>query len=123
MAYLIRMRRFRPGEQIPSVRSLSAQAHINYNTVTRAYHDLEANGLIVSIRGRGMYVNRELPQEEGVSTVEADNLLADVVRQYRNAGMAFDEIKQHVAELVDRAAKEADASAERKMGYYDDASY
>ena len=41
IAHLIRTGYFSPGEQLPSVRSLAADAKINYNTVTRAYRDLE----------------------------------------------------------------------------------
>lgn len=56
MAYLIRTGHFQAGEQLPSVRSLAADAKINYNTVTKAYRDLELSGLIASIRGRGCFI-------------------------------------------------------------------
>ena len=44
--FLIRSGSLKEGEQLPSVRSLAAQAHINYNTVARAYRDLELAGLV-----------------------------------------------------------------------------
>ena len=58
IAYLIKTGFFQPGEQLPSVRSMAAEAKINYNTVTKAYRDLELSSLIVSIRGRGMFVQK-----------------------------------------------------------------
>ena len=58
IAYLIRTGFFAAGDQLPSVRSLAADASINYNTVTKAYRDLELSRLIVSVRGRGMFVQK-----------------------------------------------------------------
>ena len=39
MAYLIRTGRFKGGDPLPSIRSLSAAAATNYGTATRAYRD------------------------------------------------------------------------------------
>ena len=41
LTYLIRSGALKEGEQLPGVRNLAAQAHINYNTVSRAYRDLQ----------------------------------------------------------------------------------
>ena len=60
ITYLIRTGYFAPGQQLPSIRSLSAEAKINYSTVTKAYRELELAGLIVMVRGRGMYVQKNL---------------------------------------------------------------
>lgn len=43
---------------------MAAEAKINYNTVTKAYRDLELSGLAVSARGRGMFVQRNISLEE-----------------------------------------------------------
>ena len=46
----------RPGDLVPSVRELSKQLVVNPNTVARAYRDLQAEGLLESVRGMGLQV-------------------------------------------------------------------
>ena len=43
--------RYLPGEKLPSVRELAAEAGINPNTVQRAFSELEREGLIYTQRG------------------------------------------------------------------------
>ncbi len=44
-------------EQLPSVRELSVSLTVNPNTVQRAYKDLESEGVIYSIKGKGSFVS------------------------------------------------------------------
>ena len=46
-----------PDEKLPSVRSLATQLAINPNTTQRAYAELEAEGYIYSVAGRGSFVS------------------------------------------------------------------
>ncbi len=43
------------GERLPSVRELAAELAINPNTIQRAYRELEAEGFIYSIAGKGSF--------------------------------------------------------------------
>ncbi len=45
-----------PGEKLPSVRSLATQLAINPNTIQRAYSELETEGYVYSVSGRGSFV-------------------------------------------------------------------
>lgn len=45
-----------PNEKLPSVRELAASLAINPNTIQRAYRELEAEGYICSVPGRGSFV-------------------------------------------------------------------
>ena len=45
-----------PGEKLPSVRELAAELAINPNTIQRAYRELEAEGWIASVSGKGSFV-------------------------------------------------------------------
>ena len=45
-----------PGEKLPSVRELAAELTINPNTIQRAYRQLESEGWISSIQGKGCFV-------------------------------------------------------------------
>ena len=46
----------RPGDALPSVREVAAHHAINPMTVSKAYSQLEAEGLLVRLRGKGMVV-------------------------------------------------------------------
>jgi len=45
-----------PGDKLPSVRALAGQLSINPNTIQRAYAELEAEGYVVSVTGKGNFV-------------------------------------------------------------------
>ena len=51
-----------PGEQLPSVRELSAMLSVNPNTIQRSYPELERTGWIISQPGKGSFVAPR-PQE------------------------------------------------------------
>ena len=57
-----------PGDKLPSVRELASQLAINPNTIQRAYRQLEMDGWIATVPGKGCFVcgsdarNRELEQ-------------------------------------------------------------
>ncbi len=49
------------GDQLPTVRELAAELVINPNTVARAYRQLERDGVLESVRGRGTFVRTGQP--------------------------------------------------------------
>ena len=53
---------FEPGSQLPSVRQLSAELSINPNTVQRAYTELEREGILYSVKGRGCFISQDVAQ-------------------------------------------------------------
>lgn len=46
----------KPGDKLPTVRGLASELAINPNTIQRAYRELEAEGYIYSIPGKGSFV-------------------------------------------------------------------
>lgn len=46
-----------PGEQLPSVRELATQLAINPNTIHRSYRELEIQGWIATVPGKGCFVS------------------------------------------------------------------
>ena len=50
---------FPPGERLPSVRDIAAQAGVNPNTMQRAFSELEREGLVYSQRTSGRCVTEE----------------------------------------------------------------
>ena len=62
----------RPGDKLPSVRELAAELAINPNTIQRSYRQLEMEGWIVTVPGKGCFVCND----ERVAEEEKKQLLA-----------------------------------------------
>ena len=56
IAYLINDGTLAPGDKLPTVRGLASEISINYNTVSKVYINLEHDGDVESVRGRGVFV-------------------------------------------------------------------
>ena len=88
-----------PDSQMPSVRSLATELSINPNTIQRAYAELERNGFIYSVKGRGSFVGsisrlreqkcRELEEKVAGLAVEAKSLGMDKTAFVRMAEEQF----------------------------------
>lgn len=50
--------RLRPGEPLPSLRPLAEELRINRNTIAKAYAELETQGIIETIPGKGYFVKQ-----------------------------------------------------------------
>ena len=64
---MIRKGELKENDQLPSVRTLSKELKISALTVKKAYDNLEEEGFVVTVHGKGTYVsanNRELLLEE-----------------------------------------------------------
>ena len=83
------------GSRLPSVRELAGQLAINPNTIQRAYMELERQGYIYSVKGKGSFVaeaNRNLLREERQKEVEAD--LENAIQKGRSGGLSDDELRE-----------------------------
>jgi len=54
----------KPGDQLPTIREVAVQARVNRNTVSRAYLELEHQGLVRSRQGSGCFVTDAGPNLE-----------------------------------------------------------
>ena len=79
------------GEKLPSVRELAAQLVINPNTIQRAYRELEAEGYIISIPGKGSYANIRSQVDEGRKK-ELLASLDEIVTELLFLGVTVDEL-------------------------------
>lgn len=106
IAYLIGSGEYKAGDQLPTVRSLAVDLDISYNTVNRAYMDLEREGYITTRKGRGTFVaeRREVGADRAADTA-VELVIDDMIRACANAGMDDDDIVTLVqARLARRVA-------------------
>ena len=85
------------GEKLPSVRELSTQLTINPNTIQRAYRELETEGYICSVAGRGSYVCAQIPDDPA----RQDTLLQQfdaAVQELLYLGMRSEELRRRIPE-------------------------
>ena len=81
------------GEALPSMRLLAKELRISVITTKRAYEELEREGFIVTMTGRGSFVaaqNAELFREEQRQRMEAH--LSDAVAAAKLGGVTVDEV-------------------------------
>ena len=55
----ILLRKWKPGDRIPSVREMAVNIEVNPNTVMRTYNYLQDNGIIFNKRGIGYFVSED----------------------------------------------------------------
>ena len=94
------------GDQLPTVRALAVSLDISYNTVNRAYMDLEREGYITTRKGRGTFVaeRREVGADRAAD-VAIELAIDDTIRACSHAGMDDEDIVALVkARLARRAA-------------------
>ena len=80
-----------PGEKLPSVRDLAAQLSINPNTIQRAYGELETEGFVYSVTGRGTFV-AEGDTQSAVRRREVADKVKPMLEELKNLGMSREEL-------------------------------
>lgn len=83
------------GEPLPSIRKLAQSLQISVITTKRAYDELEREGLIDTVGGKGTFVaspSREFLREKRLAAVEAH--LRNALREAEGAGMGDGELRE-----------------------------
>ena len=86
-----------PDEKLPSVRELASQLVINPNTLQRAYRELEQEGYIISIPGKGSYANLSAQVDEGRKK-ELLTAMDEIVAELLYLGVTPDELDRRIRE-------------------------
>ena len=93
--------KMKQGEYLPSIRSLAKDLKISVITTMKAYEQLEAEGLVTGVQGKGFYVNAQDSQmlrEQHLRKVEA--CLTEAIQAARIAGMTGQELKETLEALM-----------------------
>jgi len=93
-----------PGDPLPTVRQLATDLGINLNTVARAYRQLEVDGLVTAVRGRGTVVKAARETTREAEETVKERLVAEVRNLLANARLAGLS-RQQTQEVVSREAE------------------
>ncbi len=89
------------GEALPSIRALAAELQVSVITTKRAYEELEKEGLIHSVSGKGFYVsenNMSYLKEKQYMVLEGR--LGEMLMECKRAGMNKGDILEMVETLL-----------------------
>ncbi len=91
------------GDKLPSVRELASELAINPNTIQRAYRELEADGWIASVSGKGSFVCGA-PRQENPETDALWQELDAVTAKLIQSGTSRQAILQYLKQGGDTDA-------------------
>ncbi len=119
--YAIAEESLRPGQLLPSVRTLSVQLALNPNTVARAYQQLQSEGVLELLRGRGVAVCQGATKvcKESRRTLIADRLRS-VLTEALHGGLTTNEIEDLVKKQLRQLAATVNTIASDVMARSDD---
>lgn len=89
----------KPDEKIPSVRDMAQLMSINPNTIQRAYRELEGEGYVYQVIGKGTFVAAAVI---GQNQPKIEALMKEVLKLYRELiylGITKEEIQSHLDKL------------------------
>jgi len=83
------------GAPLPSIRKLAHELQVSVITTKRAYEELDREGLIDTVGGKGTFVatqNQEFMREKRMKVVE--NMLAEALSEARMLGIRYEELEE-----------------------------
>lgn len=90
------------GEALPSIRALAGELQVSVITTKRAYEELEKEGLIRSVAGKGFYVceyNKDYLKEKQLMMLESR--LTEIIFECKDAGLTNEYILEMVEALLE----------------------
>lgn len=93
--------KLKQGEYLPSIRSLAKDLKISVITTMKAYEQLETEGLVTGVQGKGFYVNAQDSQmlrEQHLRKVE--DCLTEAIAAAKIAGMTGQELTETLETLL-----------------------
>lgn len=83
---------YKPGEKMPSVRELAAQAGVNPNTMQKALSELERSGLVTALRTSGRVVTEDKAMIAETRNQLAQEKISEFISKMKELGFEKEEI-------------------------------
>lgn len=101
-------------QKLPSVRSLAREIGVNPNTVQKAYQELEREGILCTVPGKGSFVSTGAVAREQVRRRELDEVRQSAAQAVQR-GCTVQEVLQAAREGAEQAAQhEAQTGGEKE---------
>lgn len=91
---------YKPGDKLPSVRDLAAEAMVNPNTMQKALVDLERTGLIFTNRTSGRFITSDEVMIKKLKEQSAASLVHEFIDRMKRNGFEPEETLAYVTDIV-----------------------
>lgn len=95
-----------PGDKLPSVRELAANANVNPNTMQKAFAALEQSGLICTQRTSGRTVTEDIGVIKTVQKDLASSHITQFIQKMKELGFTKEEIKNLLESSIEEGKYE-----------------
>ncbi len=92
---------FKPGDKIPSVRDLAAQAGVNPNTMQKALVELERTGLVHTNRTSGRYITSDTEIIKNLKEESANSIIMDFLNNMKKIGFKKEETLEIITKIIE----------------------
>ena len=89
-----------PGDKLPSLRTLAADLSLNFNTIKKVFAQLESDGVIVTVQGKGCFVADTAKDNRAVLD-RAEAALCEAVTVARASGVSRETAERILAEIFE----------------------
>jgi GntR family transcriptional regulator len=96
----LRIGTLRPGDQLPTVRSVVTSCTVNATTVLKAYRELELSGLVEARQGAGTFVSGTLGHADPHVMARLRSGLARWLGQAREAGLEDEDVQALLGSVI-----------------------
>lgn len=93
---------YQPGDKLPSVRELAADAAVNPNTMQKAFGELERTGLVYTQRTSGRFITEDYEMIDRIKTNLAKEKIEEFFTNMKKLGYE----KEETAHLIEAVMKE-----------------
>lgn len=100
-------------EQLPSVRTLSTQLTVNPNTIQKAYRELERDGYIYSIQGKGSFIASYTGGQDSEMRIQLQAGFVKLIAEASYLGLTDQDVA-HVFEAALKQVKESNIEKEKE---------
>ena len=90
---------FAAGDPVVSVRKMAASLQITPSTVAKAYTELERQGIIQTVRGKGTFISDVKPDDTKFDVEKCKKKMLSEVIELKHSGYSLDDVKRVVEEL------------------------
>ena len=95
-----------PGDKLPSVRELAAEASVNPNTMQKAFAELERSGLIVTKRTSGRFVTEDKDMITQIRTQLAKEEALSFIEKMKERGFEKNDILALLSAVAEEPAEQ-----------------